>query len=223
MSLATVVRAESKLLLPTYDRQRVLFERGRGVYLWDSTGQALPRFSERDRSECAGTCSSRDSVDVQTAGWAADSRLESVFPRVPGGAGEAADQNLRFGQSVFLQQRHRSLGRRAQTGSRLCAHPEQQWPQSQVASAGAGKFLSWPNVWLIGHDRAGKISCILLRRSCPESALSLSTTLKTSSGNLMAASAPFASRRFREKAASVRSALNFCRPRGSCATAPERC
>jgi len=39
MSLATVVRSESKLLLPTYDRQRVLFERGRGVYLWDSMGK----------------------------------------------------------------------------------------------------------------------------------------------------------------------------------------
>src|SRR5712692_8103389 len=39
MSLAAVVRSESKLLLPTYDRQRVLFERGRGVYLWDSRGK----------------------------------------------------------------------------------------------------------------------------------------------------------------------------------------
>src|SRR6266481_6997181 len=39
MSLAAVVRSESKLLLPTYDRQRVLFERGRGVYLWDSQGK----------------------------------------------------------------------------------------------------------------------------------------------------------------------------------------
>jgi acetylornithine/N-succinyldiaminopimelate aminotransferase len=39
MSLAAVIRSESKLLLPTYDRQRVLFERGKGVYLWDSTGK----------------------------------------------------------------------------------------------------------------------------------------------------------------------------------------
>jgi len=38
MSLASVMRAEEKLLLPTYDRQRVLFTRGRGVYLWDSRG-----------------------------------------------------------------------------------------------------------------------------------------------------------------------------------------
>lgn len=39
MSLNSVIRAEQKLLLPTYDRQKVLFTRGRGVYLWDSTGK----------------------------------------------------------------------------------------------------------------------------------------------------------------------------------------
>jgi len=35
MNLNAVIRAEQKLLLPTYDRQKVLFTRGRGVYLWD--------------------------------------------------------------------------------------------------------------------------------------------------------------------------------------------
>ena len=39
MNLSATIRAEKKLLLPTYDRQRVLFTRGRGVYLWDSTGK----------------------------------------------------------------------------------------------------------------------------------------------------------------------------------------
>jgi acetylornithine/N-succinyldiaminopimelate aminotransferase len=39
MSLASVARSEQELLLPTYDRQRVLFSRGRGVYLWDSRGK----------------------------------------------------------------------------------------------------------------------------------------------------------------------------------------
>ena len=39
MSLATVMHAEQKLLLPTYDRQKVLFTHGRGVYLWDSKGK----------------------------------------------------------------------------------------------------------------------------------------------------------------------------------------
>ena len=39
MSLAAVSRLESKFLLPTYDRQPILFVRGRGVYLWDSNGK----------------------------------------------------------------------------------------------------------------------------------------------------------------------------------------
>jgi acetylornithine aminotransferase/acetylornithine/N-succinyldiaminopimelate aminotransferase len=39
MSLASVIRSEGKLLLPMYERQPILFERGRGVYLWDSRGK----------------------------------------------------------------------------------------------------------------------------------------------------------------------------------------
>ena len=39
MTLTSVMQAERKLLLPTYDRQKVLFTRGRGVYLWDSKGK----------------------------------------------------------------------------------------------------------------------------------------------------------------------------------------
>jgi len=39
VTLETVVRAEEKLLLPTYDRHKILFTRGRGVYLWDSKGK----------------------------------------------------------------------------------------------------------------------------------------------------------------------------------------
>jgi acetylornithine/N-succinyldiaminopimelate aminotransferase len=39
MSLASVMRSEQELLLPTYDRHKILFERGRGVYLWDASGK----------------------------------------------------------------------------------------------------------------------------------------------------------------------------------------
>jgi acetylornithine/N-succinyldiaminopimelate aminotransferase len=39
MSLASVSAMEAKLLLHTYERQPVLFTRGRGVYLWDSNGK----------------------------------------------------------------------------------------------------------------------------------------------------------------------------------------
>jgi acetylornithine/N-succinyldiaminopimelate aminotransferase len=39
MNLASVAKMESNLLLSTYERQPVLFERGQGVYLWDSNGK----------------------------------------------------------------------------------------------------------------------------------------------------------------------------------------
>ena len=39
MNLASVMQSEAALLLPTYERNPVLFTRGRGVYLWDSKGK----------------------------------------------------------------------------------------------------------------------------------------------------------------------------------------
>jgi acetylornithine/N-succinyldiaminopimelate aminotransferase len=39
VSLSSTMRAEQELLLPTYDRQKVLFTHGSGVYLWDSEGK----------------------------------------------------------------------------------------------------------------------------------------------------------------------------------------
>ncbi len=39
MNLEAVARAESRLLLPTYDRKRVLFRRGQGCYLYDERGR----------------------------------------------------------------------------------------------------------------------------------------------------------------------------------------
>src|SRR3954463_655283 len=38
-SLAAVAKAEAALLLPTYDRNRVLFREGRGCYLFDDRGR----------------------------------------------------------------------------------------------------------------------------------------------------------------------------------------
>jgi acetylornithine/N-succinyldiaminopimelate aminotransferase len=39
MSLDSVSQLEKKLLIPTYERQPILLERGQGVYVWDSTGK----------------------------------------------------------------------------------------------------------------------------------------------------------------------------------------
>jgi acetylornithine/N-succinyldiaminopimelate aminotransferase len=39
MNLASLMKSEAALLLPTYERNPVLFTRGRGVHLWDSAGK----------------------------------------------------------------------------------------------------------------------------------------------------------------------------------------
>jgi acetylornithine/N-succinyldiaminopimelate aminotransferase len=39
MSLASVSKLESELLLATYERQPILFVRGQGVHLWDASGK----------------------------------------------------------------------------------------------------------------------------------------------------------------------------------------
>ena len=44
MTLASVQAAESKLLVPTYDRIPVLLTRGKGVYIYDSEGNAYLDF-----------------------------------------------------------------------------------------------------------------------------------------------------------------------------------
>jgi acetylornithine/N-succinyldiaminopimelate aminotransferase len=44
MSLASVIRSEQELLLPVYDRQKVLLEKGRGVFLWDRHGDSYLDF-----------------------------------------------------------------------------------------------------------------------------------------------------------------------------------
>ena len=97
MSLATVVRSESKLLLPTYDRQRVLFERGRGVYLWDSRGKRYLDFLSGIGVNALGHAHPviQSTLKRQAGRLIHVSNL--VFPRVPGGTCQAADQNLRPG------------------------------------------------------------------------------------------------------------------------------
>jgi len=80
MSLAAVVRSEAKLLLPTYDRQRVCLSAG-AASIYGIRRATVSRLPERDRVQRARPRASRHSVHVEAAGWPPDSRLESVFPR----------------------------------------------------------------------------------------------------------------------------------------------
>ena len=157
MSLATVARSESKLLLPTYDRQRVLFERGRGVYLWDSRGKRYLDFLS--------------GIGVNALGHA-HPVIQATLKRQAG--------RLIHVSNLFFHKYQAELARRLTKISGLdkaffCNSGTEAWEgalkmarafartqnsngQSQVAPAGAGKFFSWTNLWLVGHHGAGKIS-----------------------------------------------------------------
>jgi acetylornithine/N-succinyldiaminopimelate aminotransferase len=56
MSLASVSRMEAELLLPTYERQPILFVRGRGVHLWDSEGKRYLDFLSGIGVNALGHC-----------------------------------------------------------------------------------------------------------------------------------------------------------------------
>ena len=59
MSLASVMRAEAALLVPTYDRYQVLLRKGRGVYVYDDAGRAYLDFLSGHRRERARLRASR--------------------------------------------------------------------------------------------------------------------------------------------------------------------
>src|SRR5690348_2414040 len=104
--------------------------------------KALPRFRQRNRSECARSRASGDSEGDQAASRKADSYIESFLSSVPVGTRQAPDENVGHGPRVLLQQRYGSVGRRFEAGPRLCSREQQQRPQGEVAIAGAGKLVS---------------------------------------------------------------------------------
>ena len=83
MNLASVIRSESKLLLPTYDRQRVMFTRGRGVYLWDSEGKRYLDFLSGIGVNALGHGHPAIRCCPEAASGSADSRFQSFLSRVP--------------------------------------------------------------------------------------------------------------------------------------------
>ena len=222
MSLATVARAEAKLLLPTYDRQRVLFERGRGVYLWDSKGKRYLDFLS--------------GIGVNALGHA-HPVIQSTLKRQAG--------RLIHVSNLFFHEFQAELAKRLTKISGLdkaffCNSGTEAWEGAlKLARAFArtqnnnGHKAKWRLLALENsfHGRTfGSLATTgqekyrhPFRRWCRELDLSASTMLTISNGNLMAAFARFVWRRFRAKAESVRSVLSSCRLRGSCVIAPARC
>ncbi len=104
MSLASVIRSEQKLLLPTYDRHKILLDRGRGVYLWDASGDRYLDFLSGIGVNALGYGHPRIQAVIKRQAVAIDSCVEFVFSRISVRAGEAANENFRIGSCFFLQQ-----------------------------------------------------------------------------------------------------------------------
>ena len=101
MSLASIIRSEEKLLVPTYDRHKVLFERGRGVYLWDSRGKKYLDFLSGIGVNALGHNHPAIQAALKRQAGRSDSRLQPFFSRVSIGTGQTSGKDLRT-RSCFL-------------------------------------------------------------------------------------------------------------------------
>ena len=128
--------AEAKLLLPTYERNPILFVGGEGVYLIDESGDEYLDLLSGIGVNALGYGHPAMTEGDRAAEPQADSHLEPLLPRGAGGAGDATDGDERAGSRLLLQQRHRSVGSSAEAGARLCG------PAAQRRPAIGTKFLA---------------------------------------------------------------------------------
>jgi len=214
MSLDSVVRAEQRLLLPTYDRHKVLFDRGRGVYLWDSHGRRYLDFLS--------------GIGVNALGH----RHPAIQATVKQQAGR-----LIHVSNLFFHKYQAELAARLTRISGLdraffCNSGTEAWEGAlKLARAYAraqnsnGHKPKW-RILALDNSFHGRTFGSLAttgqakyrdpsRPCCPASALFASTMLTTCSGSSMAASAPSDWKQFRARAESVPSAGSFCSSRES--------
>ena len=101
---------EKELLVPTYERQPVLLERGQGVYVWDSTGKKYLDFLSGIGVNALG----HNHPAIQKVIRGRRRRLihtcEYFLSRVSGASWRSADGNVGLGSRVLLQQRNRGDG-----------------------------------------------------------------------------------------------------------------
>ncbi len=127
MSLATVSRMEAKLLLPTYERQPILFERGRGVYLWDSEGKRYLDFLSGIGVNALG----HNHPAIQAAIKRQAGRLIHVsnlfYHEYQAELARLLTRNLGTRSGFLLQQWNGGVGGSAETGARFRADESCEW------------------------------------------------------------------------------------------------
>src|SRR3984885_14067508 len=125
MKLEELQAAEAKLLLPTYERNPILFVDGAGMYLIDDSG-------ERYLDLLSG-------IGVNALGYGHPAVTETISQQ---SRKLVHISNLYFHQgqaelALLLQQRHRSVGSSHEAGARLVSPEAQrrQNPRDQIPGA----------------------------------------------------------------------------------------
>src|SRR4030081_315252 len=95
-----IAELEKRYLLGTYNRYPLALTRGKGVFLYDLEDRRYLDFvagvgGEGVGGECVGARASADCEDDSRAGFEADSRLQSLLPRVSRGAGGEVVHTIR--------------------------------------------------------------------------------------------------------------------------------
>ena len=118
MSLSKVQKAEEKYLLHTYDRHPVLLTHGKGAYVYADDGSKYLDFLSGIGVMALGYSHPAITKVIKEQAGKLVHCSNLFYTEYPFGAGAEADQALRFGSRVFLQQRHRGMGGRAEDCAR---------------------------------------------------------------------------------------------------------
>ena len=103
MNLDSVSQLEKKLLVPTYDRQPMLLERGNGVYVWDSTGKKYLDFLSGLGVNALGHNHPAIQKVIRKQAAKLIHTCNMFLSRISGATGEAADRDVGAGSRVFLK------------------------------------------------------------------------------------------------------------------------
>ena len=142
-ALDQIKAAEATLLLPTYERNPLLFVGGEGVYLEDEHGDKYLDLLSGIGVNALGYAHPVIEQAIADAEQASHPHLEPLLSSRPGRARPAPDRNVRPRPRLLLQQRHRSMGSGNESRPRLRGHAARK--KETGASRSGRTFLAIEN------------------------------------------------------------------------------
>ena len=174
-TLEQIIELERRYLLQTYNRYPGVFDRGKGVFLYDFEGKTYLDFVSGLGVNALGHAHPRIVKTIREQAAQPGARFKSVLPRIPGAAGGETVLICRGLDRAFFS----NSGTEAIEGSiklaRLAGHRAGGEAKSRLV--GAGRVLSWTYLWRDVADRAGQTSqgiraAARRRHVCPAATIS---------------------------------------------------